>query len=115
MHMSAFVALVAAPLMIPVSDQVPTFNVEPSCKGAAAASTQMVDAQSYPACMDEENAARRELVSIWQTFRVADRMSCTAESSSLGIASYVELLVCLQIAQNPGGLKTNLKCASRKK
>ena len=114
MHMSAQIALLGAQLLIPVSDVVPTFNVEPSCKGAAAAG--LADSQSVPNCMTEENSARRELVSSWQSFRAADRTRCTAEASSGGLQSYVELLVCLQISANPGGKpSTTLKGASRKK
>lgn len=116
MHMSSSVALLGAQLLIPVSDQVPAFNVEPGCKGAAAASAQMVDAQSFSACMAEENQARQQLEPIWQSFPVAVRTRCSAEASGAGLASYVELLVCLQIAHNPGGTQTTtLKGASRKK
>jgi hypothetical protein len=112
MHMSAPVALLGAQLLIPISEVVPTFNVEPSCKAAAAIG--LADSQSVPNCMAEENSARRELVSSWQSFRAPDRVRCAAEASSGGIQSYVELLVCLQIASGatPG---TTLKGASRKK
>ena len=115
MHMSAAVVWLSVQLVGPVSDQVPTFNVEPSCKGAAAASTQMVDAQSYSACMSEENQAREQLGPIWQSFSVANRTRCTSEASSQGLASYVELMLCLQVAQ--GGIGTHpttLKGARRK-
>ena len=54
MHMSVTAIWLGAQLLIPVSDQVPKFNVEPSCKGAAAASANMVDAQSVSDCMAEE-------------------------------------------------------------
>jgi hypothetical protein len=113
--MSASIALLGAQLFLPVSDRVPTFNVEPSCKGAAAASAKMVDAQSVSACMAEENQARQQLGPIWQSFPAADRTRCTAEASGQGLASYVELLVCLQIAAGPGGMQpSTLKGARRK-
>jgi hypothetical protein len=117
MHMSAAVVWLGVQLLSPVSETVPTFNVEPSCKGAAAASAQMVLAQSYSACMDEENQARQQLVSSWQSFSAANRTRCAAESSGQGLASYVELLTCLQIAGGvPGNMQpTTLKGASRKK
>jgi hypothetical protein len=115
MHLSAPIALLGAQLLTPVSDQVPTFNVEPSCKGAAAASVQMADAQSVSACMAEENQARQQLVPIWQSFPVAARTRCIAEASGAGLASYVELLVCLQIAAGPSGMQpTTLKGARKK-
>ena len=116
MHMSAAAVWLGAHLLMPVSDQVPAFNVEPSCKGAAAASAQMVDAQSYSACMSEENQARQQLGPIWQSFSVAHRTRCTSEASGQGLASYVELLVCLQIAGGrPAGTQpTTLKGARKK-
>jgi hypothetical protein len=97
MHMSAAAVWLGAQLLIPVSDQVPKFNVEPSCKGAAAASAQMVDAQSV-------------------SNSVANRERCVAEASGQGLSSYVELLTCLQIAQGGVGMQpTTLKGAARKK
>jgi len=116
MHMSAATVWLGAHLLMPVSDQVPTFNVEPSCKGAAAASAQMVLAQSYSACIAEENQAREQLGPIWQSFPVANRTRCTAEASGSGLDSYVELLVCLQIAGGDVGKMqpTTLKGARKK-
>ena len=116
MYMAAAIVWLGAQLATPVSDQVPKFDVEPSCKGAAAASAQMVLAQSYSACMSEENQAREQLGPIWQSFSVANRTRCTAEASGQGLASYVELLVCLQIAGgNPGNMQpTTLKGARKK-
>ena len=115
MHMSAATVWIGMQLLIPVSDQVPKFNVEPSCKGAAAASAQMVDAQSVSSCMAEENEARRQLEPIWQSFSVAHRDRCSAEASGQGLASYVELLTCLQIAQGGSGMQpTTLKGARKK-
>ena len=115
MHMSAAAIWLGAQLLIPASDHVPKFNVEPSCKGAAAASVNMVDAQSVSDCMAEENDARQQLETIWQSFSVANRNFCTAEASGQGMASYVELLTCLQIAQGgPGSQPTMLKGARKK-
>jgi hypothetical protein len=103
MHMAAAIVWLGAQLATPVSDQVPKFNVEPSCKGAAAASAQMVLAQTVSACMAEENQAREQLASMWQSFPAAARSRCVAESSGEGLDSYVELLVCLQIAGGDAG------------
>jgi hypothetical protein len=114
MYMSASIALFGAHLLIPVSDQVPTFNIEPSCKGAAAATAQMAGAQSFSACMAEENEARHQLVSTWQSFSAAHRTRCSAEASGQGLASYVELLVCLQIASG-GNMQPTLLKGARKK
>jgi hypothetical protein len=115
MHMTASVALLGAQLLIPVSDQVPTFNVERSCKGAVAATAGMTDTQSFSACMAEESEARNQLGPIWQSFSAAHRTRCTAEASGQGLASYVELLVCLQLASGGNMQPTPLKGARKTK
>ena len=114
MHMSSSIAFLGIHLLMPVSDQVPNFNVERSCKGAAAASVQMADPQSYSACMNEESQAREQLGPIWQTFPVALRTRCTSEASGEGLASYVELLTCLQVAGGGNVQPTLLKGARKK-
>lgn len=116
MHMSAAVIWLGV-LATPVSDQVPKFNVEPSCKGAVAASAseKLVDAQSYQACINEENQARSELTASWQSFPAAARSRCVAEASGMGLDSYVELLVCLQVATGGNMKPTTLTGARRKK
>lgn len=114
MHLSSSVLLLGAQLFIPVTDHVPTLSVAVSCKGAA--SVAMADSQSYDACMKDENQAREQLLTSWQTFSVPHRSRCSAEASSEGIASYVELLVCLQIASGTDLTQgSQLKGAKRKK
>jgi hypothetical protein len=106
--------ILSASLLMPVADEVPNFNVASSCK--ASAQIVMVDSQSYDSCMKEENAARDELQRSWSTFPGPDRASCAAESSGDNLPSYVELLVCLQIAkQIEPASQTQLKGARRKK
>jgi hypothetical protein len=64
--------------------------------------------------MKDENEARGELLKGWQTFSVPARINCTAEASSDGMASYVELLVCLQMDRAADQV-TKLKGARKKK
>jgi len=97
MHFTS-AALLASSIVFHVSESVPSFDVAASCRAAVAASVGMAEAQSYATCMKEENDTREQLVQSWQSFSAADRQSCTAESSSAGVASYVELIVCLQLA-----------------
>ena len=114
MNFSSALLLIGTQFLVPVSEQVPTFSVVASCKGAAAAA--LVDSQSYDACMKDESEAREQLVKSWPTFSMPNRNRCSAEASSEGIASYVELLVCLQNASGASGIEgTQLKGARRKK
>ena len=58
---------------------------------------------------DEENA-RAKLAGEWESFRPADRTSCT-ELARLGggLQSYVELLTCLEMAKDARGLPKESK------
>ena len=101
----AAIALAALPLTSPVSDKVPaSFDVAVSCR--AAASAGIAESQGYQSCMNDERSAREELVRDWATFAAADRSRCTTELSGGGLPSYVELLVCLQIARDASRLRT---------
>jgi hypothetical protein len=99
-------AIVAAQLTVPVADNVPTLNVASSCRAAADINktSGLADPQSYDNCMADEESARKELVPIWTSFRAPDRSRCESEASSGGVYSYVELLVCLQLARDAAAL-----------
>jgi len=104
MH-SVLAAIVAAalPLTSPVSDKVPALDVAASCRAAAA--TGLSVGESYQSCMNDERSAREELVRDWASFAAADRSRCTTESSGGGLPSYVELLVCLQMARDAARMR----------
>jgi hypothetical protein len=103
---------------MPVADRVPTLNVEASCRAVTDLNrtSGLADAQSFDACMRDENSARQELAPIWTSFAAADRTRCADEASSGGVYSYVELLVCLQMARDASAMNvTPLKGARKKK
>jgi hypothetical protein len=116
---TALISIIAATqLTIPVADHVPTFNVASSCRAAAEINraTGLADAQSYDNCMRDEDSARQELVPIWMSFKAADRDRCESEASSAEVYSYVELLVCLQLARDAAAMNvTPLRGASKTK
>ena len=92
--------VLGTPLLTPVADRVPTLNVETSGKGATSANASQqtpADTQSYKACIQDEDSARQALTPLWMSFAAADRDRCESEASSAGLASYVELLSCLQL------------------
>lgn len=101
----ALAAVVAATLdlVLPANDRVPEFDVAVSCRAATSAGLSV--SQSYQSCMNDEQSARQQLGRDWSTFAAADRSRCTTESSSDGLPSYVELLVCLQMARDAARLR----------
>jgi hypothetical protein len=117
--MHPFVMAIAAgtQLLTPVSDAVPKFNVEATCRASLEADKEsgMDLPQSFDKCMSDEKTAREQLGPVWSSFSPAVRTQCEVEST-IGEASYVDLLTCLQMA---GGSTTTsasaLKGGSKKR
>ena len=104
---SLFAIVLSSNFVVTIADNVPRYNVEASCLGAARqletrigpdASNQSVQERAAR-CMKTEEDARTKLVAVWSEFEPAERSHCIATSSSGGRPSYVELLVCLGIKQ----------------
>lgn len=96
--------VLAIQLATAAADQVPILNVEPSCRGAAQVAApkpggQMPSAAEIrEACLGKEREAREHLARQWSDFSSEHRRSCLRSTSAGGIPSYVELLTCLEIA-----------------
>ena len=94
--------LVGLPLATPVADTVPKLAVESSCKAAMSADAALgADRdQTFQSCMNDENQAHDELVKTWTSFPAPLRTRCEAEASAGGLPSYVDFLVCMQVAND---------------
>jgi len=80
------------------ADDVPRFDVKRNCN---------VDVTAYrgdvanKTCVADEQRARKTLVAQWKSFPSASRAQCTQMVSDIsGSQSYIELLTCLQMAQD---------------
>src|SRR5262245_44568892 len=88
-------AILSASFAIPVAGGPPTLSVEAGCREAARADPlQQVTTEN---CMKQERDAQEELRRDWDTFSAADRGHCQRLTTTGGLASYVELVTCLQI------------------
>jgi hypothetical protein len=96
--MMPFAAFVLGSSLITVADGVPTLKVEPSCKAAGAAGLMM--GRTADSCMNDEKAAREDLVKNWSTFSADDKSHCLSMVSTGGGPSYVELLSCLEMSRD---------------
>ncbi len=97
--MMPFAALALGSSLITVAaDSVPTLKVEPSCKAAGAVGLMM--GRTTESCMNDEKAAREDLVKDWSSFSSADKTHCLSMVSTGGGASYVELLSCLEMSRD---------------
>jgi hypothetical protein len=95
------VAILATLSPIPVSDTVPTFDMVRECRFEAGS---IVD---FDRCSRDEAIALRQLQQAWTKFAGADKKTCVGETTIGGFASYVELLACLEMAQDAASAKTD--------
>ncbi len=109
--LQAFAAgtLVMLSASISVAQQLPTFDIEATCRAAHSLGPE--DRDPYQGCMKDEGAARSELQRQWAQVEAANRATCVEETGIGGYPSYVEVLTCLQM---DGGAPTTALKARRR-
>jgi hypothetical protein len=79
--------------------QVPTIDVQATCKVAAAVmfnlGTPGAGRNDVDICVDSENKARQQLISDWSKFAASDREGCI--QTRVYLPSYVEWLTCFEM------------------
>jgi hypothetical protein len=79
--------------------QVPTVDIQQTCRIAATAMVQLMGGSSLEAdqntCLGSEQRARDSIVKDWATFSAADRGLCV--QTDIYLPSYVEWLTCLEM------------------
>jgi hypothetical protein len=78
------------------AEKPPQLEVGRSCDAAAA---HGVSGRTRDACMSEENAAKTTLDDKWKQFTARQHARCTGLVNMGGPPSYVELLTCLEMAE----------------
>lgn len=78
---------------------VPVLNVEANCKATQEIDSTLAEQQSYNACMLDETTAQQQLGPVWPVTPEAVRTQCYGEAVAGGIASYVDLLSCIQMGR----------------
>lgn len=78
------------------ADQPPKLDVQSSCTAVAA---RGMNGRTKEACMDEENSAHSTLRDKWAQFSASQRSRCGGLVQTGGPPSYVELLTCLEMAE----------------
>ena len=102
----AFVATVLAALSLSSSptrsDDVPTLDMNPVCRGIASQSELEVGLQqtNFQQCIQSEQATREQLKKEWSTFTTADKSHCVALAKTGGESSYTELITCMEMARD---------------
>jgi hypothetical protein len=88
-----------------LADEVPTYDVQKSCKTDVQAyqgqGTAAPGTNTPSGCVQDEQRARATLVSQWTQFAADSRTRCSRMVGDAGgPQSYVELLTCLQLAKD---------------
>ena len=91
--------------MVAFADEVPTYDVRATCRGEA---QDVATFGTAATCMTQEQEARETLVSQWGQFAPESRTTCMEAQAGFS-PSYVELLTCLQIAQEVKGLPSPVR------
>jgi hypothetical protein len=96
-------ALLGTDLMVPVSDRIPELKVEALCKARSAQDRIMrfPESSEDPAdCVREETDAKQKLGTLWGSTSSAVRGRCESDAAVLGTRSYLDLLICIQMAED---------------
>ena len=93
MLLPANAAFLAA-FFVLAADNVPTFNVEPHCRTIA---VRTGVPQDRDVCLQQEQAAKQQLVTQWREFAPAEKSHCLRLSTLGSDPTYTELLACLEL------------------
>jgi len=93
--------------VVMAADTIPKFDVERTCRPAAVAG--ILPGRNAAACEKDENDARTRLEQVWSGFSATQRAQCAGFTSLDGAPSYVELLTCLEMAQDARQLPAESK------
>jgi hypothetical protein len=86
----------------PAFGGVPELNVKAICK-ARSVDAKMLRSppdQSTADCVRDEESAKQQLGPLWTSTSVSIRNQCQSDARSLGTKSYIDLLTCVQIAED---------------
>src|SRR6516225_8769297 len=97
------------------SDDIPTLDVRPVCRGIASQSELEVGLQqtNFEQCLQSEQAVREELKKGWSTFSTADKTHCVALAKTGGESSYTELITCMEMARDVRKLHRQANISSK--
>ena len=102
------IAILASLSPIAISDAVPKFDIAKECRFEGGSTA------IFNRCSHDETEALQQLQAEWSQFADADRSACFAEATTAGFASYVELVICLEMARDVRNAERNPRDAFAK-
>jgi hypothetical protein len=103
MKRAAVLVVVLLPLSAPPAlSRVPELSVKAACKARSddAKKVKPPPDQSVTDCVRDEEAAKQQLNTLWESTPVSIRKRCESDARSLGTLSYLDLLSCIQIGKD---------------
>jgi hypothetical protein len=88
------IAIMAMLSPVTVSDTVPKFDIVRECRSEGGSTVE------FDRCSQDEGAALEQLTANWAQFTAVEKSSCLSVATAAGLASYVELLTCLEMARD---------------
>ena len=90
--------------MVPAarSDDIPTLDVNPVCRGIATQGELEAGLQqtSFQQRVQSEQEVREQIKKEWSTFSTADKSHCVSLAKTGGESSYTELITCMEMARD---------------
>jgi hypothetical protein len=95
-------AILGAQLTVAVADNVPRIRVEALCKARSAADKMMdlPESQRVADCVQDEKTSKEKLDTLWNATASRVRARCKSDAIELGTLSYLDLLTCIQMADD---------------
>jgi hypothetical protein len=95
-------AVLGAASTTAVADSTPKIDIQSLCKARSAADKMMniPATESVADCIQDETTSKDKLDVIWSTTASSIRIRCRADAVVLGTLSYLDLLTCLQMADD---------------
>ena len=96
------IAMIMPPMPSSRSDDIPTLDVNPVCRGIASQSSLEVGLQQtgFEQCVQSEQTVRDEVKKEWPTFSASDKTHCVALAKTGGESSYTELITCMEMSRD---------------
>ena len=88
---------------VAVADGVPSWDVTPSCRGAASVAYSQTPDERLTSCLASEQRTCEELNKYWSAFPADDRIGCV--KSLTFSPTYTELVTCLEMRRDVRNLR----------
>jgi len=96
------------------AEKVPEINLDKTCRAAVATGVRAgANRQDDSACKRDEQEAHNKLNQGWERFSANDRLHCQRLSTLGGSPSYVELLTCLELAEQADNLPRDIRTSGQ--